>query len=331
MLEIREAPDPTPGKGEVLIRVEAAGINFADLMARQGLYPDAPKLPAVVGYEVGGTVEAVGEGVTKVKVGADVLALTRFGGYSSHVVARDIQVFNRPENMGAVTAAALPVNYLTAFQALVVMGGLRHAHDLGGRRMRVLVHGASGGVGTAAGDLCRIYGAEMFGTASSGKHDYVRGRGYSHAIDYRDNDWVSDVNDLTEGRGVDLVLDPIGGRHWSKSMDVLAPGGRLVIYGYSSILGSAKLGLPRELVRIPWRRFSPFALMNANRGVLGVNVGHLWHVADDVERWAEKLLEYYRRGDIRPHVDRTFALEDAAEAHAYMEARQNVGKVVLVP
>jgi len=331
VLELREAPDPVPGKGEVLIRVEASGINFSDLMARQGLYRDAPELPAVMGYEVGGTVEAIGEGVTKVKEGDPVMALPRFGGYASHVVTREIQVFARPDNMGAATAAAIPVNYLTAFQALVVMGGLRHAHDLGGRRMRVLIHGAAGGVGTAAGDLGKIYGAQMFGTASDGKHDYVRERGYSHAIAYQNHDWAQEVMDLTDGRGVDIVLDPIGGRHWSKSIDVLAPGGRLVLYGYSSILGTRKLGLAREIVRIPWRRFSPFSLMNANRGVLGVNLGHLWEVADDVERWAEKLLDYYRRGDIRPHVDRKFPLEEAAEAHAYIEARKNTGKVLLIP
>lgn len=331
VLELREAPTPLPGPGEVLIRVEAAGINFADVMARQGLYPDAPKLPAVVGYEVGGTVEAVGEGVEGVSEGLPVLALTRFGGYSSHVIVRAEQVFERPEEMSAATGAAIPVNYLTAFQAMIVMGGLRHAHELGGRRMRVLIHGASGGVGTAAGDLGKIYGAELFGTASPGKHDYVRERGYDHAVSYRDHDWAAEVLDLTDGRGVDLVLDPIGGKHWDRSFDVLAPSGRLVVYGYSSILGQGKLALAKEALRIPWKRFSPFSLMNANRGVLGVNLGHLWGVPDDVARWSRKLLGFYKRGEIRPHVDRAFPLAEAAEAHRYIEARKNTGKVILEP
>jgi len=329
VLELREAPTPSPGPGEVLIRVEAAGINFADLMARQGLYPDAPPLPAVVGYEVGGVVEAVGEGVATPTPGQPVVALTRFGGYATHVVVPAVQVFERPEGMSAEVAAAIPVNYLTAFQAMVVMGGLRHAHELGGSRMRVLVHGASGGVGTAAGDLGRLYGAELFGTASPHKLDYVRRRGYDHAISYRGNDWAAEVRELTGGRGVDLILDPVGGKHWARSFRTLAPTGRLVVYGYSSVLGGSKLGLAREALRIPWAKFSPFSLMNANRGALGVNIGHLWEVQDEVARWARKLLGYYRKGEVRPHVDRAFPLAEAAAAHAYLEGRESVGKVVL--
>ncbi len=330
VLELREAPTPAPGPGEVLVRVEASGINFADLLARQGLYPDAPPLPAVVGYEVAGTVEALGEGVAAVKEGDAVVALTRFGGYASHVVLRAEQVFARGE-MPAATAAAIPVNYLTAFQALVVMGGVRHAQELGGRRMRVLVHGASGGVGTAAGDIGQIYGVELFGTASPGKHDYVRARGYDHAVDYRTGDWVAEIEALTGGRGVDLVLDPVGGEHWRKSLDVLAPTGRLVVFGFSAAAGQGKLGLLRAAAKVPWLRFSPLALMNANHGVLGVNLGHLWGVQDEVARWTRKLLRYYAKGQVRPHVDRAFPLAEAAAAHRYLEERRNVGKVVLAP
>lgn len=331
VLELREAPTPSPGPGEVLIAVEAAGINFADVLARQGLYPDAPPLPAVVGYEVAGRVEAVGEGVTTLAVGDEVLALVRFGGYASHVVARERQVFRRPAGMPAVAGAAIPVTYLTAFQSLVVMGGVRHAQELGGARLRVLVHGASGGVGTAAGDVGQIYGVELFGTSSPHKHDFVRERGYDHALDYRTGDWVAEVLDLTDGRGVDLVLDPIGGKHWGRSFDVLAPTGRLVVLGFSAMAGGGKLGQIREGLRVPWLRFNPISLMNRNHGVLGVNIAHLWRLGDEVARWARRLLRYYEQGQIRPHVDRTFPLEEAAEAHRYIESRQSVGKVVLVP
>jgi synaptic vesicle membrane protein VAT-1 len=331
VLQVREAPDPEPGPGEVLIRVEAAGINFADLMARQGLYPDAPKLPAVIGYEVAGTIEAVGEGVEDLQHGMAVLALARFGGYSTHVVVPALQVFERPAGMTPEEGAAVPVNYLTSFQALVVMGGLRHAQELGGRRMRVLVHGAGGGVGTAAGDIARIYGVELFGTSSPHKHEYVRKRGYDHAISYRDHDWAAEIRELTGGRGVDLILDPMGGHHWAQSLRVLAPTGRLVVYGYADALGRRRMSLMKEAIKIPWRRFSPFSLMNANRGVIGVNIGHLWEVQEDVACWARKLLSYYRRGEISPHVDRTFTLAEAGAAHAYIEERKNRGKVVLVP
>ncbi|MEM1041895.1 MAG: medium chain dehydrogenase/reductase family protein [Bacteroidota bacterium] len=331
VLDVREAPTPAPGPGEVLVRIEAGGINFADILARQGLYPDAPPLPAVVGYEVAGTVEALGEGVTSVAEGDEVLALTRFEGYASHRVLLAEQVFARPGGMPAATAAAIPVNYLTAFQAMIVMGGVRHAQELAGQRMRVLVHGASGGVGTAASDLGRIYGVELFGTASPSKHDYARERGYDYAINYRNDRWVDAVRDLTGGRGVDLVLDPIGGAHWRKSFEVLAPTGRLVVFGFSAATGGGKLGLARAAAKVPWLRFSPIALMNANHGVLGVNLGHLWGMQDEVGRWMRKLLRYYEKGDIRPHVDRVFPLREAAAAHRYIEERRNVGKVVLAP
>lgn len=331
VLEVREAPDPTPGPGEVLIAVEAAGVNFADILARQGLYPDGPPLPAVVGYEVAGAVAAVGRGVGSVAVGDPVLALTRFGGYSSHVVTPESAVFKRPAGMSAEDGAAIPVNYLTAFQMMVVMGSLRHARELGGERVRVLVHGASGGVGTACADIGRVYAAELFGTASPGKHGYVRERGYDHAIDYRNEDFVAVVHGLTDGRGVDLVLDPIGGEHWGRSLEVLAPGGRAVVYGVSSVAGGGRLALARMALGVPWLKFNPIRLINANQGVLGVNLGHLWGARDRVANWSRAVLNLYERGDVRPHVDRVFSFDEAAGAHRYLEERENRGKVLLRP
>ena len=330
VLDLREAPDPTPAAGEVLIAVEAAGVNFADVMARQGLYPDAPPLPAVVGYEVAGTVAAVGAGVAAVAPGDDVVALTRFGGYASHVVVPEIAVFRRPDGMSAEVGAAIPVNYLTAFQMMVVMGSVRRADDLG-RRMRVLVHGAAGGVGTACADIGRVYGVELFGTASPQKHDYVRARGYDHAVDYRTGDFVAEVRRLTRGEGVDLVLDAIGGAHWGRSLDALAPTGRLVAYGVSSAAGGGKLGLAKAVLGVPWLRSSPLALINAHHGVLGVNVGHLWGVPERVAEWAGRIFDLYRAGAVRPHVDLVVPFADAADAHRHLEGRRNVGKVLLRP
>ena len=330
VLEVREAPDPTPGPGEVLVAVEAAGVNFADVLARQGLYPDAPPLPAVVGYEVGGTVAAVGAGVTSVAEGDPVLALTRFGGYSSHVVVPEMAVYRRPDGMSAEVGAAMPVTYLTAFQMMVVMGSVRRAEDLG-YRMRVLVHGASGGVGTACADLGKVYGVELFGTASPGKHDYVRERGYDHAIDYRNRDFVAEVKRLTGGAGVDLVLDAIGGAHWGRSLDALAPSGRLVAYGVSAASGQGKLGLARVVARSPWLRTTILSLIGANHGVLGVNLGHLWDVPDRVAAWTHRLLELYRAGALAPHIDRVVPFDQAADAHRHLEGRANVGKVLLAP
>ncbi len=331
VLEVRAAPDPTPGPGEVLVEVEASGVNFADILARQGLYPDAPSLPAVVGYEVAGRVGAVGAGVDGFAVGDAVLALTRFGGYASHVVAPALAVFPRPAGLSAEMGAAIPVNYLTAFQMRVVRGSVRHARELGGRRVRVLVHGASGGVGTACADIGRIYGVELFGTASPGKHDYVRQRGYDHAIDYRHDDFVAEVRARTDGEGVDLVLDAIGGKHWARSLDALAPAGRLVAFGVSSVTGGGRVALARMALGIPWLRTTVLALINANKGVLGVNLGHLWDAQDRVGGWMRVLLGYAEAGKLRPHIDRVFAFDEAAEAHRYIEDRKNEGKVLLRP
>ena len=175
VLELREAADPAPNAGEVQIRVRAVGINFADIMARLGLYPDAPKLPAVVGYEIAGDISALGGGVSR-SVGERVFALTRFGGYSDVICVPTGQAMPLPDGMSYEDGAAIPVNYLTAYQMLVQMGSLKRAE-------RVLVHSAAGGVGLAAIDLCRIYGAEVIGTASASKHEMLRERGVSHQID----------------------------------------------------------------------------------------------------------------------------------------------------
>ena len=330
VLEVREAPDPEPGRGEVRIAVEAAGVNFADVLARQGLYPDAPPLPAVVGYEVAGRVDAVGPGVDALAAGDDVLALTRFGGYSSHVVAPAMAVTRRPAGMTAETGAALPVTYLTAFQMMVVMGGVRPADELG-RPMRVLVHSAAGGVGTACADLGRVYGAEMIGTASPAKHAYARERGYAHVLDSRAGRFADKVRRLTGGEGVDLVLDAVGGRHWGESLRALAPSGRIAVYGVASAAGGGRLGLARVAAGIPWLAMNPLALISRNHGVLGVNMGHLWHVPERVAAWTRRLMDLYEAGHLRPHVDRVVPFADAAEAHRALEGRQTVGKVLLRP
>lgn len=330
VIEVREARDPIPGTGEVRIRVEAAGLNFADILARQGIYPDAPKLPAVLGYEVAGTVDALGEGVDDLTVGMPVLSMTRFGGHSSMVCVPRRQVFVRPDNMTAEEGAALPVTYLTTFQAVVVMGGIRHADEIG-RPVSVLVHAAAGGVGCSAVDLGRYYGAQMLGTSSPGKHDFARERGYDALIDYTRSNWTEEVLSLTDGKGVDLVLDPLGGRSWAQSLKLLRPGGRLVVYGIAEASGKGKLGLLRTALNVPWSGLTPFTLMNKNRGILGVNMGRLWKEGEEIARWMNRLLELYREGFVRPYVGRRFAFEQAAESHEYLESRKSVGKVVLVP
>ena len=325
VFRIEEKPDPQPGKDEVLIRVKASGINFADILARQGLYPDAPKLPMVVGYEVSGVIESTGEGVDSDWKGQEVGAGTRFQGYSDLVVVPVKSIFEKPPSLTFEQAAALPVNYVTAFQLLVVMGSLKKDES-------VLIHNAGGGVGLAALDIAKNIGAITYGTASSGKHDFLKQRGLDHAIDYRTEDWFRKLQELTDGKGVELVIDPLGGTSWKKSYKALRATGRLGMFGISVAteygLG-AKLSLLKVALQMPW--FNPVGLMNANKSVFGVNLGHMWDEQEKVRSWMQTILQGVDEGWVQPHVDKAFPLDQVGEAHAYIEARKNIGKVVLVP
>jgi NADPH:quinone reductase-like Zn-dependent oxidoreductase len=327
VLEVREQPDPAPGAGEVRVRVRASGLNFAELMARQGLYPDAPKPPCVVGYEAAGVIDAVGEGVAREMVeGTRVVALTRFGAHADTVVAPATQVYSLPDGMSFEEAAALPVVYLTAYHILFRIAQLRSGS-------RVLIHMASGGVGLAALQLCRtVPGTVVFGTASASKHDFLKSQGIDHAIDYRTADYAQEVRRLTKDEGVDLVLDPLGGDDWKKGYELLRSTGMLVAYGFANMSAGEKRNLFRvatNYFKVP--KFSPMSLMDQNRAVAGVNMGHLWKEVDLLSGELRALLALYREGKIKPTVDKVFKFEEAAAAHRRMHERKNVGKIILVP
>jgi NADPH:quinone reductase-like Zn-dependent oxidoreductase len=322
VLELREAPDPNAKSGEVRIRVKAAGVNFADLMARQGLYPDAPRLPAVVGYEVAGIVDQAEAGLS-FKPGDRVGAITRFGGYSDTVVVPKEFVFPLPPKLSFEEGAAIPVNYLTAWLMLVNQGNVEKGD-------KVLIHAAAGGVGQAALQICRWRGAEVFGTASAGKHAKLKELGVDHCIDYHTQDFEAEVKRITGGSGVEIVLDAVGGESYRKSYRCLASLGKLMMFGVSSFSS----GLSRSLLSIAkgfWEMpsFRPIPLMNENRGVMGFNLGHLWDRREMLNRSLAEILKLVADGVFKPLVDRGFPLERASEAHAYIHAHKNLGKVVL--
>jgi NADPH:quinone reductase-like Zn-dependent oxidoreductase len=325
VLKVQEKPDPTPEPGEVLIRVKASGLNFADILSRQGLYPDSPPKPCVMGYEVSGLIEAVGEGLGNEWVGKPVVAMTRFGGQSELVVVKATQLFEKPEKLTFEEAAAIPVNYLTAYALIVVMGSLHEGES-------ILIHNAGGGVGLAALDIAKKIGVVTFGTASPSKHQFLTERGLDHPIDYRSQDWLPILKNLTNGRGVDLILDPIGGAHWKKSFAALRHTGRLGMFGVSSASANGlagKLKLVKAALQMP--RFTPLSLFNKNRGVFGLNLGHMWHEPEKIAVWMREILRGVEEGWIRPYVDRAFRFDEAGAAHQYLEQRKNIGKVVLVP
>ncbi len=325
VLKIQEREDPIPQADEVRIRVKASGVNFADILARQGLYPDAPKIPCVVGYEVSGVIDALGENVPEEMQGQKVMALTRFHGYSDAVVVPVGQVIAKPEKISFEEAASIPVVYITAYQLMIVMGSLQEGEG-------VLIHNAGGGVGLAALDIALKIGAVSYGTASAHKHDFLKKRGIDHVIDYRNKDWSKELNKLTEGKGVELILDPLGGKHWKKSYRALRSTGRLGMFGISSASESRLFGKLKLLkVGLQMPIYSPLSLLDKNRSVYGVNLGHMWHETKKVTGWLEKIVAGVEEGWVRPHVDKVYPFSEVGKAHTYMEERKNIGKVILTP
>ena len=324
VLRVQERPDPEPGAGEVRIRVRAAGVNFADLLGRVGLYPDAPKPPCVVGYEVAGDVDSLGEGVEGLEVGQRVMGACRFGGYAQLAVANAGAVLPLPDGWSYSEGAAMPVTYATAYAGLVRYGGLLEGE-------RVLIQAAAGGVGIAATQIAKLVGAEVYGTASPSKHDAIRGFGVDHPVDYRTHDVVDEVRRIAgEERPLDMAFDAIGGRSFRQSFALLRAGGRLVCFGASEVQAGERrspLRALRVLAQMP--RFNPLKLMSESKSVIGLNMLTLWDETGSLDELIDPLREWIDSGRLRPVVAQEFRLDDGAAAHRYMHERTNVGKVVL--
>ena len=302
-------------------------MNFADVMMRLGLYPDAPALPAVPGYEVAGRVDAVGPQTSPDWLDKPVVAMCNFGGYSEAVCVPADLVWSVPGKVAMTAAAALPVNYLTAWQMVRVMAPV-------GPDETVLIHSAAGGVGQAAVQLCRLAGARIIGSASPAKHDVLRAQGIEAVFDSRRSGFADLVREVTGGRGADVVLEPRHGRWIMESYRSLAKCGRLVLFGFSSAAvgrGSGTWSALRTLAQVPWLRLNPIRLMNDNTSVAGVNLGRMWDQRDRTSRWLGALLELLAAEEIAPRIDRIFAFDEAGVAHDRLEQRLNVGKVLLVP
>jgi NADPH:quinone reductase-like Zn-dependent oxidoreductase len=319
VLQVQEQPDPALAAGEVRIQVAAAGINFADVMARMGLYADAPKTPCVVGYEVAGTILEVGDGVEGLTPGQRVFAGTQFGGYASQVVVPSRDVVALPEQLSFEQGAAIPVNYGTAWAGLIGYGSLQ-AGD------RVLVHSAGGGVGIAATQIAKRSGAEVYGTASPGKHARITELGVDHALDYTKSGWERGLPKF------DVILDAVGGKSFRLSYSLLRPGGRLVAFGASSVVSGERKNVVtalRAVARMP--RFNMIKQMSESKAVIGLNMLSLWKDRGTLEPWIEPLQEMMDDGTIKPVVAGAFGFEQAGAAQTMIVERRNVGKVVLTP
>ncbi len=320
VLEVQQRPDPVVGPGQVRIEVGAAGLNFAEVMARMGLYPDAPKPPSVVGYEVAGTVAEVAGDVSTVAIGDRVMAGTRFGGHAEQVVVSAGETIPLPAALSFEEGAAIPVNYSTAYAALISYANLQPGE-------RVLVHAAGGGVGIAATQIAKKHGAEVWGTSSPSKHEAIRGFGVDHALDYTADGWERGLAPF------DIVLDALGGASFKRSYALLRPGGRLVAYGASSVVTGDKRNLikaaPQALSMV--RGFSLLDQLSASKSVIGLNMLTLWDDRGTLEPWVTPLQGMLADGSIKPVVFEAVPFDRAADAHRIIQERRNVGKVVLVP
>jgi NADPH:quinone reductase-like Zn-dependent oxidoreductase len=319
VLKVRERPDPPIAAGEVRIEVAAAGINFADVMARMGVYPDAPKPPCVVGYEVGGTILELGEGVETLSQGQRVLAGTKFGGYASQVVVPASDVVPLPDELTLEQGAAIPVNYATAWAGLIGYGNLQPGE-------RVLIHSAGGGVGIAATQIAKRYGAEVYGTASPGKHARILELGVDYPLDYTKSHWEEGLPKF------DIIMDAIAGKSFRRSYDLLRPGGRLVAFGASAVVAGEKRNPVSALgtvLRMP--RFNMIKQMSESKAVIGLNMLSLWKDRQTLSPWIEPLRELMADGTVQPVVAGAFSFEEAGEAQRMITERRNVGKVVLTP
>ncbi|TPX51792.1 hypothetical protein CcCBS67573_g09996 [Chytriomyces confervae] len=335
VISLDSSPDPQPTSGTVRIRVKAFGINFADIMMRTGNYGDAPPFPNVAGYEVSGVVDAVGENVSQDWIGARVAALTKFGGYSDVVVVPLDQLIRVPENLSFIDAASIPVVYLTAWMLLVHLGSIKKGEVL-------VIQNAGGGVGLAAIDIALHKGATTIGTSSAAKHAFLKSRGLHHAIDYRTQDFVTEIKRITNNKGADLIIDPIGGREsWNKNFASLRRGGRLGFFGASSMMETLKGQTGLIALVVAWIKvafsmilgaptWSPIKLMDENKAVFGVNLARMFEDKEPVVDWFKTIMDGVQEGWVRPHVDCVLEMANVEKAHFLLEERKTTGKIVIV-
>ncbi len=319
--EIKETEIPQVTPGRVLIKSHSFGLNFADVVARRGLYPDAPKNPAIIGYDVAGTVEAIGEGVTHVNVGDRVAALTRFGGYAEYAETMSEGVAKLPDTVSYATGTALATQACTAYYCAVQCVNL-HEGD------KVLIQAAAGGVGSILTQIAKSKGCIVYGTASSKKLDYLRSNGVDFPIDYTKDDFSKVISDQLGGAKLDYVFDSIGGKTFKKAWNLLQPGGTMVNFGAADQIGGTKL---KSIgVVMGFGIFSPLQLLMSSRSMIAVN---MLRIADHKPQLFAKIfagvMELVEKGVINPTIGKTYSADNIAEGHQYLETRKSIGKVVM--
>jgi NADPH2:quinone reductase len=310
VLQLADVPKPDVRPGMVLIKVHAIGVNFADTRFRQGTYVVKPKLPDTPGMEAAGVVEAVGDGVTDIKPGARVAAFT-VKSYAEYCQAPAPMVIPLPDAVSFIDGAAFPIQVMTAYHML-------HTADSIGPGKTVLVHSAAGGVGIVAVELAKVAGARVFGTVSSdAKKQLVKDHGADAVINYTTEKFADEVLKLTDGKGVDLILDAVGKPTFEEGLRCLAPFGHLILYGRA---GGPTDPLNVATLSAKSQKVSGFMVPTVTR-----------NFPEKTRESAERCFALMREGRLKLHIGKTFPLAQAAEAHRYLESRQSTGKLVLIP
>ena len=322
VLDIQEISIPEPDSDEVCIAVHFAGINFADTLMRLGFYQPRPPFPFTPGYEVSGVVHSIGSNVKGFEVGQRVVGLMRTGGQATHVITDASRTLPIPDELSLEAAASMPVTYITAHHILHHLGNLKPTDS-------VLIHGGGGGVGTAALQLCQWAGVRnVWSTASAAKAEIIQSYGAT-AIDRHQEDFTQIIREATDGKGVDHILDPIGGEHLKRSISVLAQGGKLYTYGMSSAAPSSKRSLWKAFKALRSRpRFDPMLMMSRNQGVFGVHMG-TWNDEAVMQEQMENIIKGMKEGALTPIIDSIYDAKDVALAHQHIHDGKNIGKVLL--
>lgn len=321
--QIREADKPRPKSNQVLIKVEAFGLNFADVMARLRLYKAAPPLPAILGYDVVGRIEEIGAKVNHVKLGDRVVALTKFGGYAEFALA-DMEVVHKiPDSFSAGVAVALATQYSTAYYLSHNMANLQE-HD------NVLIHAAAGGVGTALVQMALLKKCVVFGTCGSQeKVAYLKKNGVQYPINYRINDFEKVIGNIMQNKGIDAAFDPVGGSSVKKDFRLLGAGGRVLSFGFSS-MNKTKTIFGKLRVLLQFGLYHPVQFLSGSKGMIGVNM--LKVAEENPKKIAKVMQEVIRLTDtkiLKPHIGGEYQVEQLAEAHTFLESRKSMGKIVV--
>ena len=318
---IAEMDKPIPKSGEVLIKVQAFGLNYADVMARLGLYRDAPPLPSVLGYDVVGIIESVGDGVDRTKIGKQVVAVTEFGGYAEYTIAREGAFAELPFEMPLASAAALATQYATAYYAAYQLGNIQHGD-------RVFIHAAAGGVGLALIQFCKLRNCIIYGTVSNDtKAETIREMGVHHVINSSKQNVLEELRQLKNQ--LDVIFDSVGGKGVKVGMKSLRAGGRMICYGGAQLSGGKGIF---NLIRfgLSFGFYSPIQLLTQSKSILGVNMLKLMREhPQTLKLILNEILDLLQQKQISAPLGESFPIEKLFEAHMHLQNRKSIGKVVV--